>query len=73
MKLRPEEITSILRRQIEAETQRALGEIRREVAQLALIATEKVTAGALDANAHRKLIDDAIRELDFSALEQAET
>jgi F-type H+-transporting ATPase subunit b len=58
------------RRQIEAETQRALGEIRREVATLALIATEKVTAGALDANAHRQLIDDAIRELDFSRLEK---
>jgi F-type H+-transporting ATPase subunit b len=58
------------RRQIEAETQRALNEIRREVADLALIAAEKVTAGALDAKSHRKLIDDAIKDLDFSKLEQ---
>ena len=58
------------RRQIEAETQRALGEIRREVADLALVAAEKVTAGALDAKSHRKLIDDAIKDLDFSALEK---
>jgi F-type H+-transporting ATPase subunit b len=58
------------RRQIEAETQRALNEIRREVGELALVAAEKVTAGALDANAHRKLIDDAIKDLDFSKLEQ---
>jgi F-type H+-transporting ATPase subunit b len=58
------------RRQIEAETHRALGEIRREVAELALVAAEKVTAGALDEKAHRKLIDDAIKEIDFSRLEK---
>jgi F-type H+-transporting ATPase subunit b len=58
------------RRQIEAETQRALNEIRRDVAELALVAAEKVTAGALDATSHRKLIDDAIKDLDFSKLEQ---
>ena len=34
-----------------------------------LIAASKVTKGALDEKAHRKLIDDAIAELDFSALE----
>jgi F-type H+-transporting ATPase subunit b len=58
------------RRQIEAETQRALDAIRREVAELALVAAEKVTLGALDAQGHRKLIDEAIKELDFSKLEQ---
>ena len=58
------------RRQIESETQRALNEIRREVGELALVAAETVTAGALDASAHRKLIDDAIREIDFSQLER---
>jgi F-type H+-transporting ATPase subunit b len=58
------------RRQIEAETHRALGEIRREVAELALLAAEKVTAGALDEKSHRKLIDDAIKEIDFSKLEK---
>src|SRR5215216_5826863 len=58
------------RRQIEAETQRALGEIRREVAELALVAAAKVTAGALDSTSHRKLIDDAINDLDFSRLEK---
>ena len=58
------------RRQIEAETHRALGAIRREVAELALVAAEKVTAGALDPKSHRKLIDDAIKEIDFSRLEK---
>ena len=57
------------RKQIEAETQRALGEIRREVAELAIVAAEKVTAQSLTDVSHRKLIDDAIRELDFSKLE----
>ena len=58
------------KRQIEAETARALEQIRAEVADLALVAAEKVTAGALDDGAHRKLIEDAVRDLDFSALEQ---
>jgi len=37
-----------------------------------LIAATKVTGKALDDEDHRRLIDDAIRELDFSALEQEE-
>jgi F-type H+-transporting ATPase subunit b len=58
------------KRQIEAETQRALDAIRREIADLALVAAEKVTARVLDPQAHRKLIDEAIKELDFSKLEK---
>jgi F-type H+-transporting ATPase subunit b len=57
------------RRQIEAETQKALGKIRAEVGELALIAAEKVTAQSLDDKSHRKLIEQAIAELDFSKLE----
>jgi F-type H+-transporting ATPase subunit b len=58
------------KRQIEAETQRALAEIRREVAELALIAAEKVTSRTLTPDDHRRLIDEAIGELDFSVLER---
>jgi F-type H+-transporting ATPase subunit b len=58
------------RRQIEAETNRALGQIRAEVAELTLVAATKVTGKALDDADHRRLIDDAIRELDFSQLER---
>jgi F-type H+-transporting ATPase subunit b len=58
------------RRQIEAETQRALMQIRTEVADLTLIATEKVTRKALDERDQRRLIDEAISELDFSVLER---
>ena len=57
------------KRQIEAETQRALEQIRAEVASLTLIATTKVTGKVLDRDDHKRLIEDAIGELDFSALE----
>jgi F-type H+-transporting ATPase subunit b len=58
------------KRQIEAETRRALEAIRAEVADLTLIAAEKVTRGALDDKDQRRLIDEAIGELDFSVLER---
>ena len=60
------------RRQIEAETRRSLEQIRREVAELTLQAASKVTQRSLDDADHRRLIEQAIGELDFSALEGAE-
>ena len=57
------------RKQIEAETVRALEQIRGEVAELTVIATEKVTGKVLDEGDQRRLIDEAIGELDFSVLE----
>ena len=59
------------KRQIEAETHRALQQIRAEVAELTLVATAKVTGKVLDDADHRRLIDDAIKDLDFSVLEEA--
>jgi len=61
------------RRQIEAETRRALDAIRAEVAELSLIAATKVTGKALTDEDHRRLIDEAIAELDFSQLEGTRT
>jgi F-type H+-transporting ATPase subunit b len=58
------------RRQIEAETARALEQIRAEVAELAIVAAGKVTGKALDQDDHRRLIQDAIKDLDFSVLER---
>jgi len=58
------------KRQIEAETHRALQQIRAEVADLTLIATSKVTGKVLDDSDHKRLIEDAIKDLDFSVLEQ---
>ena len=60
------------RRQIEAETQRALEQIRAEVAELTLVAATKVTGKVLDDADHRRLIEDAIKDLDFSAFEDQE-
>ena len=59
------------KRQIEAETQRALQQIRAEVAELTLIATTKVTGKVLDDADHRRLIEESVRDLDFSVLEEA--
>jgi F-type H+-transporting ATPase subunit b len=59
------------KRQIEAETHRALQQIRAEVAELTLIAATKVTGKALDDEDHRRLIEEAIGELDFSQLEES--
>ncbi len=57
------------KRQIEAETKRSLDLIRAEVAELALEATERITGKVLDADDQRRLIDEALAELDFSVIE----
>ena len=56
------------RRQIQAETSRALEQIRTEVAELTLVAAEKVTRKSLTDADQRRLIDDAISEIDFGRL-----
>ena len=40
------------------------------MAELTLIATTKVTGKVLDDSDHKRLIEDAIRDLDFSVLEE---
>jgi F-type H+-transporting ATPase subunit b len=57
------------RRQVEAETRRALEQIRAEVADLSLIAAEKVTRRSFAEEDHRRLIEEAVGELDLSVLE----
>jgi F-type H+-transporting ATPase subunit b len=59
------------RREIEAETRRAIDEIRREVADLTVMATEKVTRKTLTDEDQRRLVQEALGELDFSALAPA--
>jgi F-type H+-transporting ATPase subunit b len=58
-------------KQIESETARALELIRAEVADLTILATRKVTGKVLDEKDHKRLIEEAIGELDFSVLEGA--
>ena len=56
------------RRDVENETRRAIDEIRREVADLTVLATEKVTGKTLTGDDQKRLVDDALRDLDFSVL-----
>jgi F-type H+-transporting ATPase subunit b len=58
-------------RDIEAATKRALDDIRREVADLTIMATEKVTRKALDEADQKRLVEEALSELDFSAISSA--
>ena len=67
-KAKREQMLEQTRRDIEAETRRAIQEIRREVADLTVMATEKVTRKTLTEDDQRRLIDDALSELDFSSL-----
>jgi F-type H+-transporting ATPase subunit b len=63
-----EQLLAQARRDIEHETRRALDELRREVADLTVTATEKITRKSLDAEDHRRLIEEALSEVDFSEL-----
>jgi len=63
-----EEIMAQARRDIESETKRAIQEIRNEVANLTIAATEKVTRKTLDEGDQRRLVEEALGELDFSSL-----
>ena len=63
-----DEMLEQTRRDIEAETRRAIQEIRNEVADLTVRATEKVTRKSLDDADQRRLVEEALNELDFSAL-----
>jgi F-type H+-transporting ATPase subunit b len=58
------------RRDIESETRRAIDAIRREVADLTVAATEKVTRKTLTDDDQRRLVEEALSELDFSALSE---
>jgi F-type H+-transporting ATPase subunit b len=61
-----EEATKRAEHDIDAATKRALDDIRREVADLTVLATEKVTRKTLDDADQRRLVEEALSELDFS-------
>jgi F-type H+-transporting ATPase subunit b len=67
-KQRREELLEQARRDIEVETRRAIQEIRAEVADLTILATEKVTRKTLTSEDQRRLVDEAVAELDFAIL-----
>jgi F-type H+-transporting ATPase subunit b len=67
-----EELLAAARRDIEHETRRALDELRREVADLTVTATEKITRKSLNEEDHRRLIEEALQEVDFEELAPSE-
>ena len=71
-KVRRDELLEQTRRDIEAETRRAIQEIRNEVADLTVLATEKVTRKSLNAEDQRRLVEEALAEVDFSRLSGSE-
>jgi F-type H+-transporting ATPase subunit b len=63
-----EDMMEQTRRDIEAETRRAIQAIRAEVADLTVLATEKVARKSLTADDQKRLVDEALSELDFASL-----
>jgi F-type H+-transporting ATPase subunit b len=65
---RREEILAQARRDAEAVIRQHTQELRKELADLTVLATEKVTRKVLTGEDQRKLVEEALGELDFSAL-----
>lgn len=67
-KAKREQQVEAARGDIETETRRALDRIRNEVADLTVLATEKVTRMSLSDDDHKRLVEEALQEIDFGAL-----
>jgi F-type H+-transporting ATPase subunit b len=67
-KAKREELVAAARKDIETETRRSLETIRREVADLTVLATEKITRKSLSDSDQQRLVEEALAEVDFSAL-----
>jgi F-type H+-transporting ATPase subunit b len=67
-KVKRDEMLEATKREIAAETRRAIEQIRHGVADLTVLATEKVTRKTLTGEDQRKLVEEAVSELDFAAL-----
>jgi F-type H+-transporting ATPase subunit b len=63
-----EELLKQTKHEIQLETQKALQDLRREVASLTVEATEKVTRKSLTGEDQQRLVEEALSEVDFSAL-----
>ncbi|HSS43606.1 MAG TPA: F0F1 ATP synthase subunit B [Solirubrobacterales bacterium] len=67
-----EELVEAAKRDIEAETRRSLDQIRQEIADLTVLATERVTRKSLNDEDQKRLVEEALSEVDFSTLSGAE-
>ena len=63
-----EEMMERTKREIDREMRRALDELREEVATMTVMATERLTHKTLDGDDHRRLIEEALEDADFSRL-----
>ncbi len=54
--------------EIAAETRQALADLKQHVAELTMAATEKVVRARLDAGEQKRLIEDALADVDFASL-----
>jgi F-type H+-transporting ATPase subunit b len=68
-----EELVEAAKRDIEAETRRSLDQIRQEVADLTVLATERVTRKSLNPEDQKRLVEEALSEVDFSTLSGSES
>ena len=68
-----EELVEAAKRDIEAETRRSLDQIRQEVADLTVLATERVTRKSLNPDDQKRLVEEALSEVDFSSLSGSES
>jgi F-type H+-transporting ATPase subunit b len=68
-----EELVEAAKRDIEAETRRSLEQIRSEVADLTVLATERVTRKSLNPEDQKRLVEEALSEVDFSTLSGSES
>ena len=71
-RVKREEMMEQTRRDIETETRRAIQQIRAEVADLTVLATEKVTRKSLNDADQKRLVEEALAELDFATLASEE-
>src|SRR5580658_8892100 len=66
--VRREQMLEQTRRDIEAETRRVLDEILKDVVELTVQATELVTRKLLTEEDQRRLVEEAVADLDFTVL-----
>src|SRR6185503_10045698 len=64
-RVKREEMMEQTRRATEAETRRAIQETRAEMADLTVLATEKVARKSLTGDDQKRLVEEALSELDF--------
>ena len=68
-----DELVESANREIEAQTRRSLDEIRQTIADLTVVAAEKVTRKSLNPEDQKRLVEEALSEVDFSTLSGSES